>query len=87
MIISISFLFSLIKDFKRRPKYKPLIIHPFVTHYETTPVDVAAWYAGVTGGVAFVTHEAPRRRIGVENGARMEAGGEGGGETKAQIGY
>ena len=43
-----------------------------MTHYETASVDVAAWYAGVTGGVDHVTHEAPRRRIGVENGARPE---------------
>jgi hypothetical protein len=36
-----------VKDFKKRPKYKPLLIHAFIEHYQVTPVDVAAWFAQV----------------------------------------
>lgn len=35
----------LLKDVKLRPKYKKLLEHPFIRHYESKPVDVAAWFA------------------------------------------
>lgn len=37
------FCCSLIKDFKRRPKYRKLLDHPFIVRYELLHVDVGAW--------------------------------------------
>ncbi|CAE1270016.1 MAP2K7 [Acanthosepion pharaonis] len=38
----------LTKDYKKRPKYKKLLEHPFIKRYETLNVDVAAWFAEVS---------------------------------------
>ena len=32
------------KNYKDRPKYKKLLLHPFVLKYEREEVDVGAWY-------------------------------------------
>lgn len=40
--------FSLIKDYKLRPKYKQLLEHPFLQRYTWKTVNVAEWYAEVT---------------------------------------
>ena len=37
----------LMKDYKDRPKYKKLLMHPFIKKYEKEEVDVGAWYRGV----------------------------------------
>lgn len=37
--------FSLIKDYKVRPKYKQLLEHPFLQRYMLKTVNVAEWYA------------------------------------------
>lgn len=38
----------LTKDFNDRPKYQQLLIQPFITYYENTPVDVAKWYQAIS---------------------------------------
>ncbi|KAK3087466.1 hypothetical protein FSP39_006298 [Pinctada imbricata] len=35
----------LTKDYKKRPKYKKLLEHPFIKKYEVEQVDVAAWFS------------------------------------------
>ncbi|CAN7941314.1 unnamed protein product [Ixodes hexagonus] len=40
----------LTKDYRKRPKYRKLLEHPFIKRYETKEVDVAAWLAGVMDG-------------------------------------
>jgi len=40
--------FSLIKDYKVRPKYKQLLEHPFLQKYMIKTVNVAEWYAEAT---------------------------------------
>lgn len=42
------FIFSLIKDYKLRPKYKQLLEHPFLQKYMSKTVSVAEWYAKAT---------------------------------------
>lgn len=37
----------LTKDYRKRPKYKTLLEHPFIRRYEQANVDVAAWFAKV----------------------------------------
>jgi mitogen-activated protein kinase kinase 7 len=37
----------LTKDHRFRPKYKELLEQPFITYYERTPIDVAAWFRSV----------------------------------------
>lgn len=37
----------LMKDYKDRPKYKKLLMHPFIKKYEKEEVNVGAWYKGV----------------------------------------
>ncbi len=32
------------KNYKDRPKYKKLLLHPFILKYEREEVDVGAWY-------------------------------------------
>ncbi|KAJ8307864.1 hypothetical protein KUTeg_014587 [Tegillarca granosa] len=34
----------LTKDYKKRPKYKKLLEHPFIKIFEATEIDVAAWF-------------------------------------------
>ena len=34
----------LMKNYKDRPKYKKLLLHPFILKYEREDVDVGAWY-------------------------------------------
>lgn len=41
--------FSLIKDYKVRPKYKQLLEHPFLQRYMMKTVNVAEWYAEAIG--------------------------------------
>ncbi|XP_067661825.1 dual specificity mitogen-activated protein kinase kinase 7-like isoform X1 [Haliotis asinina] len=38
----------LTKDYKKRPKYKKLLEHPFIKRYEKERVDVASWYIGIS---------------------------------------
>jgi len=38
----------LIKDYHQRPKYGPLMQHPFFLKSSEESVDVAAWYREVT---------------------------------------
>lgn len=38
----------LTKDFNDRPKYQQLLTQPFITYYESTRVDVAQWYQGIS---------------------------------------
>jgi len=38
----------LIKDHHQRPKYGPLMLHPFFIQSSEQPVDVAGWYRNVT---------------------------------------
>ena len=48
-IFTFFFLFnSLIKDHVQRPKYGPLMRHPFFIQSSEQPVDVAGWYRDVT---------------------------------------
>lgn len=35
----------LLKEVRNRPKYRKLLDHPFIKHFDETPVDVAAWFA------------------------------------------
>ena len=42
------YFFSLIKDYKVRPKYKQLLEHPFLQKYMIKTVNVAEWYAEAT---------------------------------------
>jgi hypothetical protein len=42
---------SLIKDYQQRPKYGPLMLHPFFIQSSEQPVDVAGWYRDVTAAV------------------------------------
>ena len=37
----------LMKDYKDRPKYKKLLMHPFIKKYEREEVDLGAWYRSV----------------------------------------
>ena len=37
----------LTKDYKKRPKYKILLQHPFVLQYKQTNVDVKSWFKSV----------------------------------------
>ena len=39
--------FSLTKDVTRRPKYRELLMHPFILRYEEKQVDVGSWLEGV----------------------------------------
>jgi len=43
--------YSLIKDHHQRPKYGPLMLHPFFIQSSEQPVDVAGWYREVTTAV------------------------------------
>ncbi|KAI1290066.1 Dual specificity mitogen-activated protein kinase kinase 7 [Halotydeus destructor] len=36
------------KDYRKRPKYKKLLEHPFIKLYEVKSVNVSSWYASVT---------------------------------------
>ncbi|XP_052219773.1 dual specificity mitogen-activated protein kinase kinase 7-like [Dreissena polymorpha] len=38
----------LTKDYRRRPKYRKLLEHPFIKIYETLPVDVVTWFKDVS---------------------------------------
>ena len=38
--------FSLIKEYRHRPKYKKLLEYAFIKKYETANVDVASWFHG-----------------------------------------
>ncbi|XP_045189694.2 dual specificity mitogen-activated protein kinase kinase 7-like [Mercenaria mercenaria] len=38
----------LTKDYRRRPKYRKLLEHPFIKRYETLDVDVATWFSDVS---------------------------------------
>ncbi|XP_013419115.1 dual specificity mitogen-activated protein kinase kinase 7 [Lingula anatina] len=37
----------LAKDYRKRPKYRKLLDHPFIKKYETADVNVAEWFAAV----------------------------------------
>lgn len=38
----------LTKDYRKRPKYRKLLEHPFIRRYETAEVDVATWFSDVS---------------------------------------
>ncbi|CAF4477911.1 unnamed protein product, partial [Rotaria magnacalcarata] len=40
----------LVKEYRQRPKYGPLMLHPFFVESEKQSVDVAEWYLKVTTG-------------------------------------
>lgn len=42
------YCYSLTKDYHERPKYGPLMLHPFFIQSSEEPVDVAGWYRNVT---------------------------------------
>ena len=45
----------LMKDYKDRPKYKKLQMHPFIKKYEKEDIDVGAWYRGVVANGGSLT--------------------------------
>lgn len=45
----------LMKDYKDRPKYKKLLMHPFIKKYEKEDIDVGAWYRGVMANGSLTT--------------------------------
>ncbi|XP_074654664.1 dual specificity mitogen-activated protein kinase kinase 7-like [Tubulanus polymorphus] len=45
----------LTKDFHKRPKYRKLLEHGFILHYEMIYVDVASWYLGVRQMIEFTS--------------------------------
>ena len=63
----------LMKDPKDRPKYKKLLMHPFIKKYEREEVDVGAWYRQVISTNGSLTTPNNNQLIGNSTSSSLDA--------------